>query len=98
MTNPYTAPNMTAAMNMAARMSSKVKHISCQGSTVTRTLRVPSSRPNSTASRIPYSTVNGGAREISPFAFNRSAIRPKMPERKNFITTMTSVAKSSMWA
>ena len=45
-----------------------------------------------------YSTVNGGAREIRPLAFSRVAIRPKMPARKNFITTMTSVAKSSMWA
>ena len=41
-----------------------------------------------------YSTVNGGARDISPRAFNRSAIRPKMPARKNFITTMTRVANS----
>ena len=45
-----------------------------------------------------YSTVNGGAREISPRAFSRAATRPKMPARKNFITTITRVANSSMCA
>ena len=43
-----------------------------------------------------YSTVNGGARDISPRAFSRSAIRPNIPARKNFITTMTRVANSSV--
>ena len=50
------------------------------------------------AARIPYSTVNGGARDISPFAFSRAAMRPKMPARKNFITTITRVANKSMCA
>ena len=44
----------------------------------------------------PYSTVNGGARDISPLAFSRSALWPKIPARKNFITTMTKVAKIPM--
>ena len=50
------------------------------------------------AARLPYSTVNGGAFAISPRAFSRAAIRPKMPARKNFITTITRVANSSMCA
>ena len=48
--------------------------------------------------RAPYSTVNGGARDIRPLDFSLVAIRPKIPARKNFITTMTRVANSSMCA
>ena len=46
----------------------------------------------------PHSTVNGGARDIRPRALSRFEISPKMPARKNFITTITRVANSSMCA
>ena len=59
---------------------------------------LPGPRDEHRITPLPYSTVNGGAFAISPRAFNRAAIRPKMPARKNFITTITRVANSSMCA